>query len=243
MRISNALWGVLMMFGLMSGCASTTKIQSVESKYYIRDQRDGQRYEVAKLLGVWWMVDNFHMALPEAVAYKNHREEGAKLGWAYPYKAIEKNAPKGWRLPTAKELSDLFLQYGKVSYSGELPVYRNLFGPYDPELTQETYKALIQDKQLKLPEDPYDLYDMESSSKDFRTMLWSSDEVGERVYAVFWDKSRGVHFSSYPENFYGFCRYVKDDKNPFIERKANRRLKKRRKKQEKEEKWNKYQFE
>lgn len=233
--------GLVLAFSI-SGCSPSSYIFSKNGKSYLKDQ--GKKYELASINGRWWMVDNFALKLPGAVQYRE--KHGKKsLGLTYQWEQAANAAPKGWRLPTAEELSDLFLSYGKVSYSGALPMYRERFGPYQPDSTLATYQSLLKDSRLSLPHDRDERFMQwnENPDRKFRTLFWTGDTDGARVYAVYWNKSTGVHFSTYPKNFYGFCRYVKIEEESQQEQQANQKLKEKRSRQEQEALMNRFQFE
>lgn len=174
------------------------------------DPRDQQSYKIAVINGIWWTLQNMNYSVEGYQYYNNEEENSKKSGKMYNWEQAKKVCPEGWRLPTDKELINLLLPYGKISYAGDSEYYRSIFGPYAPEKTEDTYFKMINDKKLNVP-----VFDR-STVEDQRTMFWSAIPADkERAYAVYWrtiDQYIGfnsVHFSDYPKNFYGFCRCVK----------------------------------
>jgi uncharacterized protein (TIGR02145 family) len=176
----------------------------------LTDPRDNQSYPLAKIQGLWWTAQNMNFAVEGSQYYNYEHSNEKKSGKMYTWEMAQQVCPPGWRLPTDKELIDLFLPYGKVSYSGESEEYKKTLGPYAPEKTEPTYFKLIGDKKQNFP-----VFDR-SGVEDQRTMLWSSVSSGEeRAFAIYWRsidqyiEYNSVHFSDYPREFYGFCRCVK----------------------------------
>ena len=175
------------------------------------DARDQQSYKIAEINGIWWTTRNMNYALEGFQYYNNEERNSKKSGKMYNWKQAQKVCPDGWRLPTEKELIDLLLPFGKISYSGSSSSYKAIFGPYAPERTEATYFKIINDKKLNIP-----VFDL-NTVEDQRTMIWTgiSTDAG-RAYAIYWRtidqyiKFNSVHFSDYPKNFYGFCRCVKE---------------------------------
>jgi uncharacterized protein (TIGR02145 family) len=176
------------------------------------DPRDHQEYTISKIKGKWWTTRNMNFAVDGYQYYNNEAENAQKSGKMYTWFQAQKVCPPGWRLPTEKELIDLFLPYGKISYAGDAEPFDTIFGPYAPEKTEETYFKLINDKKLNIP--VFDLNGVEEQ----RTMIWSGVSTSEdRAYAIYWRiidqyiEYNSVHFSDYPKAYDGFCRCVKDE--------------------------------
>jgi uncharacterized protein (TIGR02145 family) len=174
------------------------------------DPRDNKSYSIAKIKGLWWTTQNMNFEIDGSQYYNYEQANARKSGKMYNWEQAQQVCPPGWRLPTDKELIDLFLPYGKISYSGESEGFKKIFGPYAPEKTEATYFKLIEARNLNIPE-----FDR-SGVEDQRTMLWSSVSSGEeRAFAIYWRsidqyiEYNSVHFSDYPKYFFGFCRCVK----------------------------------
>lgn len=163
--------GSLILAFSISGCKLPSDIHRKSGKFFIKDNRDGKSYQVAKINGRWWMVDNFALD-PDSIYYRK-KDGNESLGLTYQWEQVSHAAPEGWRMPTAEELSALFLAYGRVSYSGELPMYRERFGPYHPDSTLVTYQSLMDNNRLHLPndQDPLVMHWNENPERKFRTLF------------------------------------------------------------------------
>jgi uncharacterized protein (TIGR02145 family) len=180
------------------------------AKDYFVDNRDGRNYIINKFGSQTWIAENLKFVTPSGSwCFDDIKSNCSTYGRFYNWETAMNVCPSGWHIPSARELIDLFLPYGKISYSGEDLFYKNIFGAYAPELTQSTYNRLINDDKLNLP----DL--KEGDYEDVRTLIWSSTSIGDRAFAIYLRKEdkyshKGVHFSDYPKTFLGFCRCVKD---------------------------------
>ncbi len=228
---------------IFASCAGSSKIIRHNGQLYLVDQRDGHPYPVTRINGLLWTTRNATIALPGSSYYPNplHNPIDSR-GRTYTWAQAQEACPKGWRLPTPEELGALFLAYGKVAYAGELPYFKKMFGTYQPDSTSATYQALLKDKTLSLP--VYKMVPDEAGYYIQRTLFWSSDSVGDRAYAVYWDEEqKSVHFSDYPKWFFGFCRFVKIEKPGRKQRQELQRQRALRQQQEGEALFLKYQFE
>ncbi|MFT4094267.1 MAG: FISUMP domain-containing protein [Niabella sp.] len=196
---------------LLQACTAGKIMTDDRGNNFMKDKRDGHLYRVANMNGQWWMIDNFNLDIPEAKWYLNDAGKYQHMGRVYHWQQAQNTAPKGWRLPTYKELAALFLKYGPVAYSGELTTFKNLFGNYNPDSSLLTCQKLQQDTLLNLPfiNDTLNWNREIVDGDEFRTLLWSADTADYGAYAVYWKKGNGVFFSEYPKKFYGFVRYVK----------------------------------
>lgn len=173
----------------------------------LKDTRDQRTYKIAEIAGTLWMAENLEWQAPGSELY--NRKNGSPR--VYRFAEARKACPGGWRLPKVNELIALFSRYGKISYSGDNKEFADRFGEYAPEQTAVTYFKLTGDTEMNFPVVGPD------TAGVHRAMVWSG-EVAEpgRVYAVYWrgvDEYIGhtsVHFSSYPVEYSGFVRCVKD---------------------------------
>ncbi len=187
--------------GIFLTCSCT------KSLYDVRDQ---QSYKIAKINGLWWTTQNLNYTVDGFQYYNNDKENSKKSGKMYNWEQAQQVCPTGWRLPTEKELIDLLLPYGKISYAGSAESFESIFGPYAPKKTEATYLKLIKNEKLNIP-----VFEI-NAVEDQRTMIWTSVTTDdERAYAIYWRtidqyiEYNSVHFSDYPKNYYGFCRCVK----------------------------------
>lgn len=226
------------------GNCTATKMVKYQGRSFLLDKRDGTRYPVTRINGRLWTTRNATFAVPGSSYYPNpmHNPIDSR-GRTYTWEQAKEACPKGWRLPTAKELADLFLAYGKVSYSGELSYFKEMFGPYQPDSTFATYQALLKDSMLNLP-----IYKTVPDKAGYyiqRTLFWSSDGiVGNHAYAVYWDEEKkAIHFGNYPEWYFGFCRFIKKERPSRKQRKELERKRSIRRQKEDKAAFFKDQFE
>ncbi|MBI9061813.1 MAG: hypothetical protein JEZ14_07475 [Marinilabiliaceae bacterium] len=199
----------------------TRSISNVDIDFYSKsgvfvDKRDNKTYKWVKFNKLIWMVDNLAYKPQEGEfwPYRDRSSNVSKYGYFYNWEAAYANCPEGWRLPTWQELSDFMLQYGVIAYSGDNTEFEKKFGEYNPRNSHSTFENLTNDLRVNIP--VLDAVD----NKNIRTMFWTKDldETKERAYAIYWRPIdqyidyNTVHFSSYPLNFLGFCRYVKEVK-------------------------------
>jgi uncharacterized protein (TIGR02145 family) len=192
--------------------ANSSEIVWTDSKLgYFTDTRDNRKYKVIKIGAQVWMAENLaYKTSSGSLAYNNELGNVAKYGYLYTWETAQKICPNGWRLPVEKELINLLLPFGKISYAGEDVNYKKVFGQYEPEKTNSTYLQMVNDKFLNIPDLDAEKFD------DIRTMLWSSSHKNQRAFAIYWRKKNTyvsyntVHFSDYPKTLFGFCRCVKN---------------------------------
>jgi len=172
-----------------------------------KDNRDQRSYKTATVAGTLWMAENLEWPVPGSEFY--NRKSGSPR--VYRFTEAQKACPQGWRLPKVSELIALFSRYGKISYSGDKKEFTDRFGEYAPQQTALTYYKLTGDSEMNFPAVGPD------TAQGHRSMVWSG-EVAEpgRVYAIYWRgvdeyiEHTSVHFSSYPVEYFGFIRCVKE---------------------------------
>lgn len=197
----------------IAGYKPVSKTTAENATSYMVDKRDGKRYKVKKINGLWWTMENAAFVVEGSACYNGPDTLCKKDSRIYTWELAKMACPEGWRLPTHKELTALFAPYGKISYAGDEPELEKTFGAYEPQKTAATYKKLMLKNPLNLPvfdKNPRDY----GSEYQQRTLFWTSDGTGTAAYAIYWDsegnEGKGaVHFSDYPKHYYGFCRYVK----------------------------------
>lgn len=208
---------------MLGGCAGSSKIVRKKGGYAILiDKRDGSRYLIGRINGKLWTMSNAKIGLPGSSFFftPRHNPIGPE-GRTYTWQLAQQACPEGWRLPTSEELAELFLTYGKVAYSGELPYFKKMFGPYQPDSTAATYQALLNDKLLLFRPGHKAEPDIYKQSLQL-SLFWSSDSVANDAYAVHWDEEqKSIHFGAYPQSYFGFCRFVKKER---ISKKQQRAL-------------------
>ena len=215
--ITNAcrkLCGPALALIMLGSCAGSSKIVRRKGGYAVLiDKRDGSRYLTGRINGKLWTMSNARIGLPGSSFFftPRHNPIGPE-GRTYTWKLAQQACPEGWRLPTSEELAGLFLAYGKVAYSGELPYFRKIFGPYQPDSTAATYQALLKDELLLFLPGHRAEPDIYKQSLQL-SLFWSSDSVANDAYAVHWDEEqKNIHFGAYPQSYFGFCRFVKKER-------------------------------
>jgi uncharacterized protein (TIGR02145 family) len=195
-------------FSSMSSRKAGTNSSATNS--YFVDDRDGRTYITGKFGTQTWIAENLKFVTTSGSwCFDDINSNCMTFGRFYNWETAMNVCPSGWHVPSAKELIDLFLPYGKISYDGEDLFYKGVFGPYEPRLTEDTYNRVISDDKLNVP----DLG--EGNYEDVRTLIWSSTSIGGRAFAIYLRKedkysNSGVHFSDYPKTWFGFCRCIKD---------------------------------
>jgi len=199
---------------LIGSCIANTKV-AIKGKNHV-DTRDNKSYRIEKIGNLYWTLDNAAFDSYQSKCYNGLDSNCIKYGKIYTWEQAKSSCLVGWRLPTSKELMDLFLSFGKISYAGDDPEFERIFGVYEPEKTDVTFKKLMV-STLNLP--VFNRNSIEySGSYQQRTLFWSSDENPndkQRVFAIYWNSegnegNGAVHFSDYPKAFFGFCRCVKE---------------------------------
>jgi len=79
------------------------------------DERDGRTYKTTVINGQTWLAENFAFTFPYAPigCYYNHKEKYAKYGRLYTWHEAISIVPKGWHLPTERELQKFINFYGE----------------------------------------------------------------------------------------------------------------------------------
>lgn len=210
-------WGFVMIYSsnvffeyVPIGYSQNTEVQNEDIWV---DPKDGKTYKTLNIDGLVWMAENYEYK-PNEGRYVELRKDQysnvGRCGLLYNWETAKKVCPTGWRLPTPKELIAFFQQYGEVSYDGE-GKYNYIFGEYNPDLTQETFNKIMAAKGINIPNCNFpNNYDGDV----LRSLLWTSErdeEDYDRAYAVYWRcDNPGIYFSSYPVEWFGFCRFVKE---------------------------------
>ena len=76
------------------------------------DQRNGQRYPVVELYGMFWMQSNLGFPMEGMVCYKHRPIFCDNFGGLYNWDSAREACPPGWHLPTLGEWDELVVNFG-----------------------------------------------------------------------------------------------------------------------------------
>lgn len=76
------------------------------------DPRDGRTYKILVAGSAVWMAENLDFRCRDSYAYDDLTENRRRFGLLYTRDAAALACPKGWRLPTAADWNELFLNAG-----------------------------------------------------------------------------------------------------------------------------------
>ena len=117
----------------------------VEQDGILTDERDGKTYRIHRFGNLWWMIDNLNYEVDGNLYYKDvyvgqgsycyddNPENCEKYGRLYDLPVAVKACPKGWRLPTLDEWSDLNSEYANCKWDRASPTgnYRDTMPDYN----------------------------------------------------------------------------------------------------------------
>jgi uncharacterized protein (TIGR02145 family) len=96
-----------------------TGVVMAQDKGTFVDKRDNHAYKFAKLGKQVWMLQNLAFVTPAGSwTYNDNDTTGAKFGKLYDWNTAMKACPKGWKLPTDADWTNLIQGLGGVDAAG-----------------------------------------------------------------------------------------------------------------------------
>ena len=83
------------------------------------DARDGQKYKIFHVNGLWWMAQNLNYETANSWCYDLDNESCDTWGRIYSWDAAMIACPDGWHLPDDNEWKSLIDYYGGTDYAGK----------------------------------------------------------------------------------------------------------------------------
>ncbi len=82
-------------------------VSAVFKKSYFTDERDNTIYPIVLIGDKWWMAKNLSYKLNESYCFDLSERNCQRYGRLYTWRSAKRACPKGWRLPTDKEWSEM----------------------------------------------------------------------------------------------------------------------------------------
>ena len=96
---------VIMLFVMLTVTAAFAQKPETNT---MKDTRDGQRYEIAKIGNQWWMAENLNFDAGDGSwCYDDDPELCGKYGRLYDWETAKSACPSGWHLPSDREWQEL----------------------------------------------------------------------------------------------------------------------------------------
>lgn len=84
---------------------------------YFVDERDGKRYKWVRIGDQIWMAENLAFKADSGcVAFKHKERKANKYGYYYSWETAMQSCPKGWHLPTEKDIQKFIHKLGNSEY-------------------------------------------------------------------------------------------------------------------------------
>lgn len=74
---------------------------------YVEDRRDGRKYKVTAVDGLYWFAENLEFKIGQSFCYENSVENCSLYGRLYSWETAKHACPAGWALPSADELDKM----------------------------------------------------------------------------------------------------------------------------------------
>ena len=83
------------------------------------DPRDGQSYDIVKIGGLTWFVENLNFATEGSVCPEGDSRKCSEYGRLYTWDDARTSCPEGWKLPDSADFAALVEQAGSAAEAGE----------------------------------------------------------------------------------------------------------------------------
>ena len=95
------------------------KVSAEHPDNILVDERDGQRYKIFHVNGLWWMAQNLNYETNNSWCYDLAPESCENWGRIYTWEEAMVACPDGWHLPNDEEWKNLIDYYGGLHYAGK----------------------------------------------------------------------------------------------------------------------------